>query len=371
MDGHADPSERLIVETGGLDHEAELRRLLRELPMPGWVSVAFEREPNFFHESVIQGDRHDVMIARTADRLVGFATRSVRWRWVNGLPVRVPYISALRVERDWRGGKATRLGMDLLRSLHRPGESQYCITTIVSENAAARRALREHRPGYPRFRRRGALVTLLIPLWRDRRPRGGPQTRRAIYEDLPDIAFCLQRNNVHRQFAPIWREADLRDPGLMLGLRPSDFTVVDRDGRLSAVVALWDQRPFKQSVIRDYKPWMRAARPVYNLLAPLLNMPRLPAEGQPVRAAWLSHLAVDQDDLGETLAVVCAAAAAARAAGLESVMLGLAASDPRVEPLKRALKPIVYHSALYTVDWRDGAADTLDDRPDYPEVALI
>ena len=45
MDGHADPSERLIVETGGLDHEAELRRLLRELPMPGWVSVAFEREP--------------------------------------------------------------------------------------------------------------------------------------------------------------------------------------------------------------------------------------------------------------------------------------------------------------------------------------
>ena len=135
---------------------------------------------------------------------------------------------------------------------------------------------------------------------------GAVMTRSAPYEDLPDIAFCLQRNNVHRQFAPIWREADLRDPGLMLGLRPSDFTVVDRDGRLSAVVALWDQRPFKQSVIRDYKPWMRAARPVYNLLAPVLNMPRLPAVGQPVRAAWLSHLAVDQDDLGETLAVVCA-----------------------------------------------------------------
>lgn len=371
MEGRADPGDRLIVETGSHGDEAELRRLLRELPMPGWVSVAFEREPHFFHESVIQGDRHDVMVARVGERLVGFATRSVRWRWVNGQPARVPYISALRVEREWRGGKATRLGMDLLRSLRKPGETPYCITTIVSDNKAAQRALREHRPGYPRFRRRGGLVTLLIPLWADRRLPGGAQTRAGTPGDLADIAFCLQRSSVHRQFAPIWRESDLRDPGLMLGLKPSDFTVIDRDGRLSAVVAIWDQRAFKQSVVRGYAPWLRAARPLYNLLAPAVNVPRLPPVGQPIRSAWLSHLAVEQDDLGETLAVICAAAARARAAGLESLMLGLAASDPRVEPLRRALKPIAYHSAVYTVDWRDGAADTLDDRPDNPEVALL
>lgn len=371
MAGDPARSDGLIVETGGHGDEAELRRLLRELPMPGSVSVAFEREPHFFHGTVIEGDRHDVMVARHGDRLVGFATRSVRSRWVNGQPVRVPYISALRVERAWRGGKATRLGMDLLRSLHRPGEAQYCITTIVSENKAALRALREHRPGYPRFRQRGALVTLVIPLWRDLGQPGRLRARQAEESDLPDISFCLQRAGVRRQFAPIWREADLRDPGLMLGLNVRDFTVLERDGRLSAVVALWDQRGFKQSVVRGYSGLYRVARPVINLLAPLLNLPRLPAIGQPVRSAWLSHLAVDQDDLMETLAVISAACTRARAAGLESVTLGLAATDPRVEPLRRVLRPLVYPSALFTVDWRDGAADTLDDRPDYPEIALL
>jgi hypothetical protein len=147
--------------------------------------------------------------------------------------------------------------------------------------------------------------------------------------------------------------------------------VLERDGRLSAVVALWDQRAFKQSVVRGYSALYRLARPFINLLAPALNLPRLPPIGTALQSAWLSHLAVDQDDLTETLAVVAAACTRARAAGLSSVTLGLAATDPRVEPLRRLLRPLVYRSALFTVDWRDGAADTLDDRPDCPEIALL
>lgn len=371
MAGEPARSDGLIVETGGHGDDAELRRLLRELPMPGSVSVSFEREPNFFHASVVEGDRHDVMVARHEGRLVGFATRSVRWRWVNGQPARVPYISALRVERAWRGGKATRLGMDLLRGLHRPGEAQYCITTIVSENEAALRALRENRPGYPRFRQRSGLVTLVIPLWRVPPAPRGLQARSATVDDAADIAFALQRTGVRYQFSPIWREADLRDPGLTLGLELEDFSVLERDGRLSAVVAVWDQRAFKQQVIRGYGGWMAAGRPIINLLAPLLNVPRLPPVGSPLGSAWLSHLAVDQDDLDETVTVIAHAAARARARGLPSLVLGLSASDPRVAGLRRAFRPLVYRSAMFTVDWRDGASDTLDDRPDNPEVALL
>lgn len=371
MAGEPARSDGLTVETGQHADDPELRRLLRELPMPGAVSVSFEREPNFFHATVIEGDRHDVMVARHEGRLVGFATRSVRWRWVNGQPARVPYISALRVERAWRGGKATRLGMDLLRSLHRPGEAHYCITTIVSENTAALRALRENRPGYPRFRQRGGLVTLVIPLWRVPRIPSPVQARRGKVDDAADIAFALQRNGVRRQFAPIWREADLRDPGLTLGLELEDFSVVERDGRLSAVVAVWDQRDFKQLVVRGYSGWMRAARPVINLLAPRLNLPRLPPVGDALGSGWLAHLAVDQDDTDETIAVVAHACHAARERGLASLTLGLPEVDPRIPGLRKAFRPLVYRSAVFTVDWRDGASDTLDDRPDNPEVALL
>src|SRR5262245_42644858 len=54
---------RLAVSIAGPQDDADLRRLMRETPVTGAVSVAFAREPSFFFAAGVEGDT-DTVIAR-------------------------------------------------------------------------------------------------------------------------------------------------------------------------------------------------------------------------------------------------------------------------------------------------------------------
>ena len=60
--------------------EAALRRILRASPMPGSISVTFEREPDYFRASTIEGTFHQTIVARDSatGEIIGMGTRSVR-----------------------------------------------------------------------------------------------------------------------------------------------------------------------------------------------------------------------------------------------------------------------------------------------------
>jgi len=72
MDGHAVESE-LGAVTGNVrfslataEDDADVRRLLRENPMPGRVSISLEREPDAGLAATAEGELHRTIIARDA-----------------------------------------------------------------------------------------------------------------------------------------------------------------------------------------------------------------------------------------------------------------------------------------------------------------
>ncbi len=44
--------------------DAEIRRLLRENPMPGQISLSLERDPNYFADAHLPGETKQTIIAR-------------------------------------------------------------------------------------------------------------------------------------------------------------------------------------------------------------------------------------------------------------------------------------------------------------------
>ena len=66
--------------------DAQIRRLLREVPMDGPVKVTLRREPSYFASTVVDGPRRQTLVVhdRQQDRIVGAASRSVRFRFVDG-----------------------------------------------------------------------------------------------------------------------------------------------------------------------------------------------------------------------------------------------------------------------------------------------
>ena len=87
------------------DDEPEIRALVGSVAMPGTVSVRFEREPDYFAGTTIQGDPCDVLIARHQpdDVLAAVMLRAERRVFINGQVRRVAYIGQIRVAPRFQG----------------------------------------------------------------------------------------------------------------------------------------------------------------------------------------------------------------------------------------------------------------------------
>ena len=338
----------------------DLRRLLRETPMPGPIEVSLEREPDFFAAARQEGGRHHTVAIRDrlTGRLAAMGSRSVYEMFVDGQPQRVGYLSQLRIAPEHRrpGRQLLRLGFDLLRQTHAEGEASFDITTIIDGNETARRILEAGLPGLPRYQRLEEFVTFLLPV------RGGVRAGRRGIEVatgsallLPGTLDCLERFGRRHQFAWHWTSNILP---------PERFYVALAGDHIAGCLALWDQRAFKQVVIRGYDRTMTWRRPLLNLLGA-----RLPSVGEPLAHAHLSHVAVDDDDPQVLAALLAAAMEGARRDKLDCVTIGSAARHPLSEVVRRCYRCREYVSILYAVHWDQ--PPTLDGRIPHPEVAVL
>jgi hypothetical protein len=108
------------------------------------------------------------------------------------------------------------------------------------------------------------------------------------------------------------------------------------------------------------------------LIAPLLGAPRLPRAGEELAFAYLSHVAIDDDDPGVLRALVEAARHVSPKAAIEYLVIGLAARHPLLAAFA-GMRVRRYVSQLYLVSWEDGRAsiERLDGRLPHVEVATL
>ena len=297
--------------------DADLRRLLRETPMPGPIQLSLEREPNFFAATRAEGGRHYTVAlrGRQTGQLAAMGSRSVHELFVNGQPQHVGYLSQLRIASEHRGHsrQLLRMGFDLLRQTHAADEVSFDITTVVADNKVARRILEAGVPGLPCYTPVDRILTMLLSTT----GRMGQASR------LP---------------SPI-------TAGGAAGLQFATAKI--------PVEGVWDQRAFKQLVVRGYSPWLRWSRWFL----------RLPPVGTVLPVAYLTLAGRQDIDLDETRA-------AAREAGCRWLALGFSARHPWAEFVRCRYRPRVYESILYVVH-EPGTTVKLDGRIPHVEVALL
>jgi hypothetical protein len=369
---------RIDVRVATSTDDPDLRRLLRENPMRGDISVSLEREPDVFLAGSTEGERHQTIVARDRlqGRTVGMASRSVYSGFLNGQPASLGYLSQLRVDRGYRGraGLLSK-GYALMRSLRAPGDLPFDVTSIVADNTTARRVLSAGLSDLPMYQELEPFTTLLLPLWRRRHSRRSAAVRieRGSIERTAAVADCLERNRVRYQFSPRWTHSDLLSPERSRGLRPRDFLVAEGDGRVIGCLAVWNQSSFKQIVVREYGPAMQRWRPLAAVAARLLGTPRLPRPGRAISHAYLSHVAVDDDDAEVFEALLERAYNMACDAGYACLIVGFADRHPFLPIVQRNYRSWTYASVLYAVCWENGQAalSGIDRRVPHLEVGLL
>ena len=352
--------------------EPDVRRLLRENALGGTFEITLEREPDAFAGDVAGSNNHAFVLAREASsgQAVGLCDRVVRAAYVDGAARPLPYIGALRVAHSHRRRIGVlRGGFAMLRNVERAGELPFALTSITSDNAVARRLLTAGVPGLPLYRPVGDFSTFAL---RPRRARVAPDIAPASAQDLPEIARFLQAGNARLQFAPVWTLVHLQALGAA-GLMPENFLLARQRGSICGCLAVWDQRAFRQTVIRRYPPWLARLRPLANLAAPLLGLPQFPQPGATLNQAVLSHLAVAEDDTPTFLALVTAALDQAALRGFDMAILGFASARPWRDALRRARRTLEYCTSLYLAHWPEAAAQVaaLGTGMPHPELGLL
>ncbi len=347
--------------------DAALRRLLAESPVPGRIAVTYEREPDYFLGERSLGPFVQTFVARdeASGAIAGVASRAVRPLHVNGVREDVGYLSQLRVARGHEGRGLVTAGFRFLAELHRDGRTLGYVTTIVEENAAARRLLVEApRPSVPRYREIARVETLALEV---RPPRTPPlDVARAVDDGLDAAVAFLNETGVRRNLFPCVEATSLDG---VAGPPARDLWVVRREGAIVGAGALWDQSGFKQTVVRGYPPGLRR---VHNVLQRLRGGPPLPALGERVRYATVSLLALADDDPGAFDALLTGLLGEASARGYAWLMLGLTSRDPLL-PVARRRRHVRYRSRLYGVTFPGDPdlAARLDDRVPHVEIGAL
>jgi hypothetical protein len=363
----------LVFAVAYREDDPDIRALLAENALGGWVQLSLEREPDAFAADFGLSRSHAFIIARDREtaEAVGVCERSVRDAFVDGEVRRLPYLASLRVAPAYRHRiRVLKSGFDAVRSLlHDPSDLPFALTSITAENDTARRVLCAGLSGLPTYRPVGELLTFAMRTAVHAAPSGIEPAKPG---DLPAIAALLQRHYRRFQFAPVWRVSDLERLLAGGGMRICDFLIVRRGLGVSACLAVWHQGTVKQTVIRGYAPWLRRLRPFVNLASSLTSIPRLPPAGSALRQAYLSLVAVEDDDVAVFRSVLRAGLTLARRRGFEVALAGFATNHPFASVLQRR-HAIKYRSLLHLVHWRDTrpAVDSIPSRMPHLEIAVM
>ncbi len=362
-------NDGIIYRAASPEDDGELRAALREIPMDGWVRLAFEREPTLFAGENRMGPSSTYVARDLTGALVGTYSLSHPLVHVNSRPERVGYLCGLRVQPEQRhkirvmkGGFASLAVLPTTRNT-----LPFYFTSIAHDNHKARRLLEARLKGMPAYHPVGELGTYLI--------HSKGKTRGLIQQaqtnDVPALVRFFNAQMARYAFSPVLTEDWLLALNGEQGINLSDFFLLKAGQTIRGCLALWDQRSFNQCVVKSYRFPLNHTRPFINFLTPWKRFPPLPKPGERLNMAFLAFMAFDQNGESEAAPVIQDAASIAFSRGIELCAFGLSPFNPLVNQVKKIAPRPLYRTVIETVTLQGTLDQPFLEGPPQPEIALL
>src|ERR1041385_1087841 len=157
------PARRVRFSVATRADDADIRRLLRDNPMPGQISLSLEREPDYFADAALPEEERQTIVARMGGGIVCLGSCALRQRFVNGRPRRVGYLGGLRLDASVAGRfDILRRGYQFFRELQTDAPAAFYFTSIAADNHRAQKFLERGLAGMPAYEFIGEFVALLL-----------------------------------------------------------------------------------------------------------------------------------------------------------------------------------------------------------------
>lgn len=342
--------------------DAGIRRLLGAPQPSALLSLGFERSPSYLQAAAVSHAEPEILVAehRDSSDIVAIVNLGQRPVFVNGQRMDVRFAGDLRVAASHQGG---RLLVYLSRRMREIlGETGWYQTIILNENTRSRSALAQGgRAGMPFYEPQVNVETFTLTGIRKKVSHQGYSVRSATDADIGAMNDFVLRMASHYQFLPAYDFSGLQagDP-YFRGLAPGDFLLVEREGELCALGAVWNQKGFKQTRVVSYQPVIRLARPFYNLWSRLTGGMYLPPAGGMLDYR-LAHSPLTAPDDTEAFSILLQALwAQCRAGGGRALSLSLSGKDPRRQ-IMQDFRHFSMNGTHYLASFSQSCLPVLDD----------
>jgi hypothetical protein len=336
-----------------------LLRLIESDASKGGLAIVASRQPDPVASFALESKTTSLTILRdpvsgTIRFMAAFIPRRV---FIGGHPVELVYVSSVRKQAGTLSG-VNVFHQAYARELATRGAfGGFC--SILAENraAAALFAGKKHRI-LPQLKPLCDSTTFLInpralakmTLARGRNADSHPtkETLRATVPkeaDLPEVLDFLQTEGRRYDLFPVVENLSDTCSGLSL----EDCVLVrDQGGAIQAFGALWDQRHYRQSIIRGYRGIYRWVRPFSWLIKRLGYIP-LPPAGSTVPVRMLSLLLAQPGADDAYCLLLTALSDMARQRGCPIVAVSISHNNACL-PLWQRLRSLRVDSTIYTYE---------------------
>jgi hypothetical protein len=330
-----------------------LKSILRQTPMISWVTLCTQHEPCYFASANMFGHRETILAYKddTSAKTVGMGSYVKTAVHINGNMVTAGYLGELRVLPAFRNkpGIIRNAFKSLKKLAGTLAEDAHWFTSIATQNTVAKRLLEVNLKGMPVYRPQGELVTMALSA---RAGKFSNIMQRAQVVDIPALAEFYNRQARQFQYSPVLSEQWLRNLDGGNGLRLQDFWLLKDGESIRACFAVWDQRKFKQTVVRGYRFPLNIVCRLHNLLPNLSRRVRLPRVGEQINYVFIAFLAIDKSVQIRCRAIIESALALIKSVNVDIAMLGLSSHNPIFKQLDAYPKK-TYHSCIESVTWPD------------------
>ncbi len=324
-------------------YDAQLRALC-ELPVSGNISLALEREPNYYKGAAVQCSQPEVYLClSTADeRVVGVFNVGFRKVYYQGEEVDIRYLCDLRIHPEMQGSALLFRMVRFVNKLELTPAGFPAQTIVFGDNHQMLSMIdrlkdSSYRNQLPSYHSAGKYVTHLIGFQSPRRTEASCEIRRATYADISQVQEFITAESKKINYFPVYDLSALgRD--YYSGIRIQDYFLAIRSGTIIGLCGAWDQSAFKQTRIVGYSALYRTLKPLYNFIAKLRNAAALPPSGSVLKYLNLHTMLIFQRDPAIFERLVSAILEEYRDDGYDYLLCGLDENDP-LSAACRAFQP--------------------------------
>lgn len=335
-------NSKYTLEIASENDASEILALFECVEFTGGIAVSFTRRPDPITSLKIEGEEAFIPIIRDKEngKIAGIGCCVIRKAFLGGEVIKTGYLTALKIHKDYR--QKMPYIAEVYRFIFENTRNQVDLfyTTILDENALARKMLEKKRKNMPDYQYQGHYTTYCfnknrVLLFKGNTLRGKYRVEKGNVMGLDQF---YRENLARYDLAP--------DSTRLHGQTHDDFyTLRDKSGNILAACAVWNQQHYKQYIIKEYSGIYKYLK---GLPTNLLGYPSFPKPGVLINYGSIALFAVKNDD--EDLGLLLLKQVTQQSGSYDLLMFGLFEGH-YMNQVFHKIRHIKYGSRLYTVNW--------------------